>query len=163
MQANASSKETGGIINNGLAITVQGGNEDEIAVAIFNSVSDGIATSGDIVKEVKDINGFGHEVRFSRPKAKPLQITMSLVTYADYPSNGNALIKQAIVDWFNKLNVGEDIHYSRLYEPINSIRGFAVRNLKFGYKGGTLGVDDIIIRHNELATINAEDISIGGN
>ena len=164
VQANASSKETGGgIINNGLAITVQGGNEDEIAVAIFNSVSDGIATSGDIVKEVKDINGFGHEVRFSRPKAKPLQITMSLVTYADYPSNGNALIKQAIVDWFNKLNVGEDIHYSRLYEPINSIRGFAVRNLKFGYKGGTLGVDDIIIRHNELATINAEDISIGGN
>ena len=164
VQANTSSKETGGgIINNGLAITVQGGNEDEIAVAIFNSVSDGIATSGDIVKEVKDINGFGHEVRFSRPKSKPLQISMSLVTYADYPSNGNALIKQAIVDWFNKLNVGEDIHYSRLYEPINSIRGFAVRNLKFGYKGGTLGVDDIIIRHNELATINAEDISIGGN
>ena len=39
------------------------------------------------------------------------------------------------------MNVGEDIHYSRLYEPINSIRGFAVRNLKFGYKGGTLGVD----------------------
>ena len=164
VQANTSSKETGsGIINNGLAITVQGGNEDEIAVAIFNSVSDGIATSGDIVKEVKDINGFGHEVRFSRPKSKPLQITMSLVTYADFPSNGNALIKQAIVDWFNKLNVGEDIHYSRLYEPINSIRGFAVRNLKFGYNGGTLGVDDIIIRHNELATINAEDISIGGN
>ena len=164
VQANTSSKETGGgIINNGLAITAQGGNEDEIAVAIFNSVSDGIATSGDIVKEVKDINGFGHEVRFSRPKSKPLQISMSLVTYADYPSNGNALIKQAIVDWFNKLNVGEDIHYSRLYEPINSIRGFAVRNLKFGYKGGTLGVDDIIIRHNELATINAEDISIGGN
>ena len=164
VQANTSSKETGGgIINNGLAITVQGGNEDEIAVAIFNSVSDGIATSGDIVKEVKDINGFGHEVRFSRPKSKPLQISMSLVTYADFPSNGNALIKQAIVDWFNNLNVGEDIHYSRLYEPINSIRGFAVRNLKFGYKGGTLGVDDIIIKHNELATINAEDISIGGN
>ena len=61
------------------------------------------------------------------------------------------------------MNVGEDIHYSRLYEPINSVRGFTVRNLKFGYKGGTLGVDDIIIKHNELATINAEDISIGGN
>lgn len=46
--------------------------------------------------------------------------------------------------------------------PINSIV-VCCRNLKFGYKGGTLGVDDIIIRHNELATINAEDISIGGN
>lgn len=147
----------------GLSITVQGGDENEIAVAIFNSVSDGIATSGTILKEVKDINGFGHEVRFSRPQPLALQITMSLVTYADFPSNGHSLIKQSIVEWFNSLNVGEDIHYSRLYEPINNVRGFAVRNLKFGYKGGTLGAEDIIIYHNEIATISAEDISIGGN
>lgn len=147
----------------GLSITVQGGDENEIAVAIFNSVSDGIATTGTILKEVKDINGFGHEVRFSRPQPQTLQITMSLVTYADFPSNGNSLIKQSIVEWFNSLNVGEDIHYSRLYEPINNVRGFAVRNLKFGYKDCTLGAEDITINHNEIATISAEDISIGGN
>ena len=88
---------------------------------------------------------------------------MSLITYPDFPSNGNARIKQAIVEWFNNLNVGEDIHYSRLYAPINSIQGFAVKNLKFGYKGGTLGLEDVIIRHNEIATISAEDINIGGN
>lgn len=163
VQQNTSSNTTNsGIINNGLSVTVMGGNEDDIALAIFQSVSEGIMTSGDIVKEVKDINGFGHEVRFSRPTISPLQITMSLVTYPDFPTNGNARIKAAIVEWFNNLNVGEDIHYSRLYEPINSIDGFAVRNLKFGYKGGTLGLEDIIIQHNEIATISAEDISIGG-
>ena len=54
-------------------------------------------------------------------------------------------------------------HYSRLYEPINRVRGFAVRNLEFGYKDGTLGRDDVIISYNELATINAEDILIGGS
>lgn len=164
VQQNTSSNSTSsGIINNGIAITVMGGNEDDIALAIFNSVSEGIMTSGDIVKEVKDINGFGHEVRFSRPSITPLQISMSLVTYPDFPTNGNAKIKQALVEWFNNLNVGEDIHYSRLYEPINSIDGFAVRNLKFGYKGGTLSLEDIIIQHNEIATISAEDINIGGN
>lgn len=163
VQQNTSSNTTNsGIINNGLSITVMGGNEDDIALAIFQSVSEGIMTSGDIVKEVKDINGFGHEVRFSRPTISPLQITMSLVTYPDFPTNGNARIKAAIVEWFNNLNVGEDIHYSRLYEPINSIGGFAVRNLKFGYKGGTLGLEDVIIQHNEIATISAEDINIGG-
>lgn len=163
VQQNTSSNATNsGIINNGLSITVMGGNEDDIALAIFQSVSEGIMTSGDIVKEVKDINGFGHEVRFSRPVITPLQITMSLVTYPDFPTNGNALIKQAIVEWFNNLNVGEDIHYSRLYAPINSIAGFAVRNMKFGYKGGTLGIEDVIIQHNEIATISAEDINIGG-
>lgn len=163
VQQNTSSNVTNsGIINNGVAITVMGGNEDDIALAIFQSVSEGIMTSGDIVKEVKDINGFGHEVRFSRPSITPLQISMSLVTYPDFPTNGNARIKAALVEWFNNLNVGEDIHYSRLYEPINSISGFAVRNLKFGYKGGTLSLEDIIIQHNEIATISAEDINIGG-
>lgn len=164
IQQNSSPNTTSsGIVNNGVSITVMGGNEDAIALAIFNSVSEGIMTSGDIVKTVKDINGFGHEVRFSRPKIKPLQITMSLITYPDFPNNGNARIKQAIVEWFNNLNVGEDIHYSRLYQPINSITGFAVKNLKFGYKGGTLSLEDIIINHNEIATISAEDINIGGN
>ena len=164
IQINTSRNETSsGITNNGLSITVMGGNEDEIAVAIFESISEGIATVGDIVKSVKDINGFGHEIRFSRPKVKPIQISMSLITYPDFPNNGVAIIKQAIVDWFNNLDVGEDIHYSRLYQPINSVSGFAVKNLKFGFKGGSLGLDDVIINHNEIATISAEDINIGGN
>ena len=164
VQINSSSNETNsGIVNNGLAITVMGGDENEIALAIFNSISDGIATSGDIVKEVKDINGVGHEVRFSRPKPVALQITMSLTTQPDFPANGIQLIKQAIVDWFNtSVNVKDDIHYSRLFEPINSVRGFSVRNLKIGIKGGTLSSDDIIIGQNEIATISAEDIIIGG-
>lgn len=164
VQQNTSKNPTSsGIINNGVAITVMGGNEDEIALAIFNSISEGIMTSGNIVKSVKDINGFSHEIRFSRPVIKKLEISMSLITYPDFPNNGNQLIKQAIVDWFNKLNVGEDIHYSRLYQPINSIGGFAVKNLKFGVKGSTLSLEDIIIQHNEIATISAEDINIGGN
>lgn len=164
IQINTSRNATSsGITNNGLSITVMGGNEDEIAMAIFETISEGIATVGDIVKSVKDINGFGHEIRFSRPKVKPIQISMSLITYPDFPSNGVAIIKQAIVDWFNNLDVGEDIHYSRLYQPINSVRGFAVKNLKFGYKGGSLGLEDIVINHNEIATISAEDINIGGN
>lgn len=164
VQQNTSPNTTnGGIINNGVAVTVLGGNEEEIALAIFNSVSEGIMTSGDILKMVKDINGFEHEIRFSRPKIVPLEISMSLITYPNFPINGNAKIRQAIVEWFNELNVGEDIHYSRLYEPINSIQGFAVKNLKFGYKGGTLSLEDIIIRHDEIATLSAEDIIIGGS
>ena len=164
VQQNTSANTTNsGIVNNGVAVTVMGGNEDEIALAIFNSVSEGIATSGDIVKSVKDINGFEHTIKFSRPKIVPLEISMSLITYPNFPINGNVIIRQAIIEWFNKLNVGEDIHYSRLYEPINSIQGFAVKNLKFGYKGGTLSLEDVVIRHDEIATLSAEDIVIGGS
>ena len=164
IQQNTSSSATNsGIVNNGVAITVMGGNEDEIALAIFNSLSEGTMTSGDILKSVKDINGAEHDIRFSRPIITPLEISMSLITYPNFPNDGNTKIRQAIIEWFNDLDVGEDIHYSRLYEPINTIQGFAVKNLNFGYKGGTLSLEDVIIKHNEIATLNAEDIVIGGS
>ena len=59
VQQNTSTNATNsGIVNNGVSITVMGGNEDDIALAIFNSVSEGIYTNGNILKKVKDINGF---------------------------------------------------------------------------------------------------------
>ncbi len=164
IQQNTSSNATNtGIINNGLAVTVMGGNESEIALAIFNRISEGIMTVGNISKQVKDINGSSHTIKFSRPTTAPLEIEMSLVTYSDFPNDGIPQIKQAIVEWFNNLEVGEDVHYSRLYQPINKTSGFAVRGLKFGYKGGTLSADDVIIDPSEIATISAEDINIGGS
>jgi L-rhamnose isomerase len=35
--------------------------------------------------------------------------------------------------------------------------------MQFGYKGGTLSNDDVVIRYNEIATLNSEDIIIGGS
>lgn len=164
IQQNTTANTSGsGITNNGLAITVQGGNEDEVALAIFDSISAGIETVGDIEKSVSDINGGSHIIRFSRPKLVPIEISMSLTVYPDFPVGGQIAIKQAIVEYFNKLSVGEDIHYSRLYEPINSIRGFSVRNLKINRLGQTLLTEDIIIGYNEIATISHENIKIGGN
>lgn len=164
IQANTTSSTTGsGIINNGLAITVQGGNEDEIAIAIASAIADGIETSGTITKVVKDINGGDQTVRFSRPQAVPLKVSMAITISPTFPTNGKNLIKQAIVDWFNSMQVGDDIYYSRLYEPINSVSGFSVRNLQVGKLNGSYGTEDIVLGHNEVATISAENIYIGGS
>lgn len=146
---------------NGINVVVSGGSEDDIAIAIFRT-NPMTPTVGDIEKEVKDVNGGSHIIRFSRPKVVPLEISMSLVVYPDFPTAGQTRIKQAIVDWFNNLKVGEDVYYSRLYEPINTIRGFSVRNLQIGKLGGTLNKEDVILASDEIATISAENINIGG-
>lgn len=164
IQANTTSSTTSsGITNNGLAITVQGGTEDDIAIAIANAISDGIETSGTITKVTKDINGGDQIVSFSRPQPVPLKISMAITISPTFPTNGKNLIKQAIVDWFNSMQVGDDIYYSRLYEPINSVGGFSVRNLQIGKLNGSYGTDDIVLSHNEVATISAENIYIGGS
>lgn len=165
VQANTSQNTTNsGITNNGLSITVMGGNEEEIALAIFNSIADGIATVGSINKTVKDMNGNNVSINFSRPILRKVKISFSLVIFPDFPSNGKQLIRQALVDYFNNLDVGQDIYWSRLSDPINTVKGFAFKNLQIGFDDGTpMSNEDLILSHNELATVNAEDILIGGS
>lgn len=149
-------------VKEGLSITVQGGNDDEIAYTIFQSVTAGIEMVGNVTKTVRDINGGQHTVRFSRVTPVPLQIQLSLTVYPDFPTGGQIMIKQAIVDYFNNLDVGEDIYLSRLYTPINTIQGFAVNSLQVGRVGGSMSSDNVVvINSNEIATISAENITVG--
>ena len=163
IQQNTTQNVSGsGITNNGVSITVQGGNENDIALALFETLPVDTVTVGTIEKNVTDINGGVHKINFSRPVLIPIEISMSLTVYPDFPTGGQIAIKQAIVEYFNNLSVGEDVYYSRLYEPINSVRGFSVRNLKINRLGQTLVTEDIILGFNEIATISYENIKIGG-
>lgn len=162
VRENLSRDPVNGISNAGLAITIQGGLEDEVAQGIYNAIPVGIVTNGTIEKSVKDINGGNHIVRFSRPVQVPLEISMSITIYKDFPANGKQLIKQAIVDWFNALRVGDDVYYSRLYEPINKIGGFSVSALTIGKVGGVQGTSNIPIAYNEIPVISADRIYVGG-
>ena len=148
-----------GRTNNGVAIIVYGGNEDDIAYAIAKNVGSA-ATDGNIVKSVGDVNGGTQTVRFSRPTLIPIKIKLSLITDPNFPNNGVALIKQNIVDYFNQLRVGEDIYYSRLFTPINSVSGFAVNDLQVAKKILNYSKANITIKYNELATISYNDIEI---
>lgn len=163
VQINTSNNESkSGIVNNGVAITVMGGDESDIALAIFNSIGAGVYTVGNIEKQVSDINGVGHVIRFSRPTSVAIEISMNITAKTGFPLNGYNLIKQAIVEWFNELEVGESVDYSRLYEPINNVKGFSVKNLKVGLSGRTLTTDDVYMNYNEIATISPDNIFIGG-
>lgn len=144
----------------GVSIVVLGGEDNVIAQTISNNLPLGCATDGEIQVIAKDINGVDHIVNFSRPDLVPIEISLSLLTYPDYPTNGGDLIRQAIIDYFNTLAVGDDIIYSRLYSPINTVSGFGVNDLLIGRKGATLVRGNITLLFNELPTISYEDISI---
>ncbi len=151
------------VINSGISVVLLGGDNQEIAQTIFNNIGVGTVTNGDLEYLATDINGGLHPIKFSRPNYVPIRISMSLKALPNFPTNGKNAIKQAIVDYFNSLNTGEDILYSRLFNPINKIDGFSVNNLKIAKDNGELGVEDLVIKYNELATIRPEDILIGGS
>lgn len=163
IKENNESNSVGGVTPNGLAISVLGGDEDEIGIAIFKSVSAGIGTVGTISKTVNDSNGSGHTVSFSRPDTVNIAITMQITQYNSFPQDGKQKIKQALVDYFNTLDVGETVQYSRLYTPINTVMGMSVNNLKVGTLDGDMGTDNILMSYNQIASLSADNILIGGS
>jgi uncharacterized phage protein gp47/JayE len=138
-----------------------GGDEDAIAQAIFANLPLGINTGGDETRSALDINGNPNEIKFSRPSFVPIKVNMTLTIDATFPDNGAAQIRQAVVDFFSGLQVGDDILYSRLFSPINTVRGFSVNTLSIGKVGDSFGTSNITIAFNELATISESDITFG--
>lgn len=159
---NKLSSTVGGIPANSFAVTVLGGDPDAIAAAIADNMPLGIGMVGDVTVETQDFNDNTVEVKFSRPSLVPIQISMTLSVDNTFPDNGVALIRQAIIDHISEFDVGDDVLYSRLFTPINTINGHSILNLQVARVGGVLGNSNITLAYNELATISYSDISFGG-
>lgn len=144
----------------GISVVVFGGDEDDIANTIAANLPTGCYTDGQIEKSIEDINGGSYTVRFSRPELVPIQIKIGLSTDSTFPSDGVVKIQDALVNYFESLNVGDDIKRSRLYTPINQVEGQSVSSLTIARKGQQLSEENIEIEFNQLAVISYEDIIV---
>lgn len=143
----------------GIVVTVLGGDDQEIAQTI-DKYRAFAYTDGTIEVGLFDINGIPYSVRFSRPEIVPIQIKLSLTTDTSvFPTDGMLRIQNALIDYISNLNVGEDVVWSKLFTPINSVNGQSVNTLQIGKVGESLGTSNIIIEHNQLASLSFENIS----
>ena len=117
-------------------VLVDGGDDTEIAEAIFNEKCVGISTIGSTNVAVVDNVGISHTINFQRPTLVQINVIVNLTTDASYPGNGDALITQAIIEYAEGLliegqrqGIGDDVINSRLYTPVNSVGGHTVDSL----------------------------------
>lgn len=140
---------------------VVGGTSVEIADAIWQNKPIGILSYGNTTVSVEDIQGFPHDVSFSRPEPVVIYITINLTTDEFFPANGEDLIKQSIVDYFNsEFGVGDDVIYSRLYTPINTVPGHQVDSLFVATTPAPVATSNIVIDFDEIASISDVNIII---
>lgn len=111
---------------------------------------------------IYDSQGFPHYIGVNRPTPTTLYISMSLVkTTGVYPADGDAQIKTAIVNYLREnFGVGDDIIYSRLYTPINSVAGHQVNSLTIGTSPSPSGTSNIVIPFNGIYTLDPNNIVI---
>lgn len=143
----------------GIVVTVLGGDDQDIAKTI-DKYRAFAYTDGTIEVGLFDINGTPYSVRFSRPEIVPIKVKLSLTTDTNvFPTDGMLRIQNALIDYVSNLNVGEDVVWSKLFTPINSVNGQSVNELLIGKVGESLGTANIVIEHNQLASLSFENIS----
>lgn len=140
---------------------VVGGLSQDIGNAIWANKPIGILSYGNTSVNVIDVQGGTHVVSFSRPNALVIYISMDITTDVNFPANGNDLIRSNIIQYFaDNLGTGDDVIYSRLYTPINSVPGHQVNTLTIGTSPSPVGVVNIPVAFDQIASISAININI---
>lgn len=169
-----------GISAKSIAVIVQGGDDEQIAKQIFNRA--GLCTGfyGETAVIYQDTMGVSHEVRFTRPTAVPVIVSITIeqveggfleTGYADkIKENIIAFAQKGVAglgistDKFDTFGfpVGEDVTVSRLYTPINAVKGVKVSSLLIKRASSTdaASADDISILWNEVAEFSPDNITI---
>lgn len=140
---------------------VDGGADAAIARVIFEKKTIGTTSLGAVVVPVNDVQGVPHQVRFARPAELPIYVTINLHQRSGWPVDGAARIKAAIVAWATeRLGIGEELIYSHLYSPINSVPGSSVDALYIGTAPAPNGAANIAVDPDEIARFDAARITV---
>lgn len=106
-----------GIPPHSIEAVVDGGDDAEVAAAIFGAKSGGIQAHGSTVETVTDSSGNDHAIGFTRPTERPIwvHVTIPLVDPDLLPADAEDQIKQVIADYADRvLTMGSDVIASAL-------------------------------------------------
>jgi uncharacterized phage protein gp47/JayE len=140
---------------------VLGGISTNIAQSIWENKPLGIRSYGNTSVTIYDSQGFPHDIGFERPNPVTIYIDLDITTNSDFPQNGEQAIKDAIAAYMEaQFGIGDDVVYSRLYTPINSVAGHQVNSLTIGTSPSPTGTVNIPIAFNELFSLDPNNIVI---
>ena len=171
-QAVVLENDTDAVDGNGLPahsfqVVVSGGTNIDVADTIWLKKPAGIQAFGDITEQIIDSQGISHDISFSRPTAVTIYVEVTITTFAEYPVNGDDLIKQAIVDYANgdlvdnrSFGLADDVIYTRLYTPINSVAGHEIDDLQISISSPASGTANIAIAVDEIADFQIANITV---
>jgi len=165
VENNGSSVDSYGVPPQNIWCIVDGGDEDEIAGAIYSKKGGGIGMVGSTTVDYYDsVTGDTHEIKYSEATEVDIYIDVELTitNQTEYDAaGGDTAVENALVEYFDtyqKLN--DDVVYSRLYTPINNIPGHQVDSLEIGETSSPSSTSNITIAVNEKAVTSTAKITV---
>ena len=142
---------------------VDGGDDNEVALAILETRAAGIqfTTSANIpaatwesVSVINPANGQPVVVWFVRPTNTAADIAIDISTDANFPTDGQQLIKDEVVSFVNSWSIGKMLYASRLYTPINLVAGVDINSVTIN------GADRVSLTAYQRLNITDSNIAI---
>lgn len=147
-----------GVLPHSFLTLVDGGLSSDVATAIWRNRPTGIRSQGNTSVDILDSFGYVRTINFSRPTEVQVYIEIDLETNNRFPEDGEHKIQEALISFINGLTINDDVVYSRLYTPINSVVGHQVNSLRIGTDPGNLGFSNIVTNFDEIAKIQSANI-----
>lgn len=141
---------------------VVGGQDQDIIDTIGAYKAAGIETNGSTVGTYTDPEGNTFTIRFKRPTLIYPWIEVTLTTDSNYPTNGHALVEQALIDYGETLDAGEDLLNYRLIEAIASsgVPGILTIQVLQGLVNPPTSTANIPISPTEICRLIAARITV---
>lgn len=159
--------DSNGLPPHSFQVIAVGGDDTDIANAIWLNKPAGIPAFGDTDVIINDSQGLPHTISFSRPTTIPIYVEVNLTTDSNYPNDGDELIKQAIVDYANgdlvegfDFGLSDDVVLTRLYTPVNTIPGHEIDSIYIDTSPSPTTSNNITIGATEVALFTVDNITV---
>jgi uncharacterized phage protein gp47/JayE len=149
---------------------VLGGTKEDIAAALFDSVSGTSQTVGQEEVTVKDISGDDHVVRFDYAEEVPIYVRLTIKTNPKFETDGVTQLKDCIVGKIggtdskgviqNGLGMGQTVVISQLYNAVYQVNGLDDVTIEIGTDSTNLGTSNITIAKRQVARASFDNIEV---
>ncbi|WP_061306770.1 baseplate J/gp47 family protein [Clostridium botulinum] len=144
-------------------VLVVGGDDKEIAQAIFDKKPGGIQAYGSKYIGIEDSMGEIHPIGITRPEYIKINAKITIKTNKDYPIQGNKIIEGLTSNAINEFGLGKNVTLFKLFSVIGSANLEGIEDIKveIGKVGEPLAEKNIVIGEEEVAISN--DIEVISN
>jgi uncharacterized phage protein gp47/JayE len=148
-----------GLPEHSITCVVEGGDDDDIADAIYLNRGLGCYVNGDVIVTVNDpIYDVDTTIRFYRPVYVPIYVRISVHPLTGYTTAVEDEMIAAVSDYINGLQIGEGLTLSALYGAALSVipdltkPTFSITALVDGISTSPLTAADIAVDYNEVTS-----------
>ena len=159
---NTTSATVNGVPANSFLVVVEGGTPAEVSQVIYDNKPQGITSYGSIVTVINDSKGYPHNIGISRPTPIDISVTTSITNLPGASLDSATLVKAAIVDYVNNLNISEDVYWSYFFSAIlEVVPNIKINSLQIKFTvGGTFGTTDLVLTPQQRARTDASKVVV---